>query len=471
MDEAQHNNTGPLIAKDERSGKWTLTNKIGEGGQGEVFRTDTSGYIAKLVNFQDDNKLSAWSKRIRWVMRQDLDGLHLARPIVMLTDPKPGYIMELMDELIPLRKVLDDSYEALLESQDFGVFKATGGLQRRYQLLGKLARELAELHGRGIAYGDLSPDNVFISTDSNFSEVWLIDCDTLATNGVTDNESVFTPDYGAPELVRNESGISTLTDSWSFAVIAFQLLTFMHPLKGETVLEGDESLEEKALRGELPWIENPMDDSNAAAPVKRGLLSVAMTKKLTSLFQECFTDGLNAPEQRPSMMEWAEAFEQADLASLTCNNDVCGQSFIYNKTQQCPFCENVISPDEFLLLKHYIYAPEFEAEDSEKKGDCWINSQSGIVLTTDKPISLKKLDPSSALYHQSAPLCQLELTSKGLYITPEEGQEIHLQRTSDSKTAPITKRQLLKTESRSNAKFALHLEYMAQTHPAWIFNW
>lgn len=469
MAEPKHNHN--TFAKDEKGGEWRLTRKIGEGGQGEVFSTDTTGYLAKFVNFEDDNKLTSWSKRIRWVMRQDLDGLHLARPIVMLTEPKPGYIMEMMDELLPLRKILDDSYEALLVSLDFSVFKETGGLLRRYQLLGKLARQLAELHARGIAYGDLSPDNVFISENPNFCEVWLIDCDNLATNGVIDNQAVLTPDYGAPELVRGEAGISSLTDSWSFAVIAFQLLTFLHPLKGEIVAEGDESLEEQALRGELPWIENPMDDSNAIAPGKRGLLTVGMTKKLTSLFQQSFTEGLNNPLERPSMMEWAEAFEHASMVTLICNKEECGQSFIYNRTYQCPFCDGVNSPNSFLLLKHYYYTPEFEADDREQQDNGWINSKSGIVITADKAVSLKKLDPTCALYHSSASLCQLELSSKGLYIIPEEGQSIHLQRTSDSKTILIQKRQLLKADSRSNMRFALHLDDMSDTHPVWIFNW
>ncbi|MGL5485674.1 MAG: hypothetical protein ACRDC6_05220, partial [Shewanella sp.] len=65
----------------------------------------------------------------------------------------------------------------------------------------------------------------------------------------------------------------------------------------------------------------------------------------------------------------------------------------------------------------------------------------------------------------------LELTSNGLYINPVEGQVIHLQRTSDNKTSSIQKRQLLKAESRSNVRFALHLEDMSVTHPVWIFNW
>ena len=48
----KHNHN--TFAKDEKGGEWRLTRKIGEGGQGEVFSTDTTGYLAKFVNFEDD---------------------------------------------------------------------------------------------------------------------------------------------------------------------------------------------------------------------------------------------------------------------------------------------------------------------------------------------------------------------------------------------------------------------------------
>lgn len=61
--------------------------------------------------------------------------------------------------------------------------------------------------------------------------MWLIDCDNLSYAVRESSLQLYTPDYGAPELLRDEGGISTYTDVWSFAVMAFQLLTVLHPLK------------------------------------------------------------------------------------------------------------------------------------------------------------------------------------------------------------------------------------------------
>ena len=183
----------------------------------------------------------------------------------------------------------------------------TGGLLRRLKILARLARVLAELHGRGLAYGDLSPANVFASQSLEYAEVWLIDADNVASQSRDGQQGVFTPDYGAPEILRGESGINTLTDSWSFAVMAYRILTLVHPLKGDVVLEGEPEREEATLRGELPWVDHPTDRSNA--------LSIGLPREITlnaplrALFERCFNAGLNSPGERPSLSEWADAFE------------------------------------------------------------------------------------------------------------------------------------------------------------------
>lgn len=76
----------------------------------------------------------------------------------------------------------------------------------------------------------------------------MIDADNVASQSRDGQQGVFTPDYGAPEILKGESGINTLTDSWSFAVMAYRILTLVHPLKGGVVLEGEPEREEAALR-------------------------------------------------------------------------------------------------------------------------------------------------------------------------------------------------------------------------------
>ena len=129
-------------------------------------------------------------------MRQPLDGLPIAHPLALVTQPQPGYVMELMDGLIPMTDLLQVATEALMADEGLSGFIKTGGLLRRLKMLARLARILAELHGRGLAYGDLSPENVFVSRSLEFAEVWLIDADNISSQSYESQNGLYTPDYG-----------------------------------------------------------------------------------------------------------------------------------------------------------------------------------------------------------------------------------------------------------------------------------
>ena len=60
--------------------------------------------------------------------------------------------------------------------QDFGNwFVSTGGLLKRYGVLIKLAIAIRALHSKGLIYCDLSPNNVFVSSNPKKHNVFLID--------------------------------------------------------------------------------------------------------------------------------------------------------------------------------------------------------------------------------------------------------------------------------------------------------
>jgi hypothetical protein len=46
-----------------------------------------------------------------------------------------------------------------------------------------------------------------------------------------------------------------MSDCYSFAIIAHELLAFCHPFVGDVVIEGKHSIDE-AMRGLLPWIDD-----------------------------------------------------------------------------------------------------------------------------------------------------------------------------------------------------------------------
>ena len=459
---------------DQHGQSYELTGRIGEGGQGIVCTTNYPNVLDKVSRATTEEKRNSWTSKIRALMRQPLEGLPIAHPQALITQPQPGYVMELMDGLAPMTELMQVATDALMSDEGLSGYVKTGGLLRRLKMLARLARVLADLHGRGLAYGDLSPANVFVSQSLEYAEVWLIDADNVASQSRDGQQGVFTPDYGAPEILRGESGINTLTDSWSFAVMAYRILTLVHPLKGDVVLEGEPEREEAALRGELPWVDHPVDRSNA--------LSIGLPREITlnaplrALFERCFNAGLNNPGERPSLNEWADAFEAATGHCDQCES--CGSTFFYTSKHICPFCDHTQGTNRTILLQEYRYMPPDllreglpeDVPESLIRKECWTRTGKAMVLSMS-PAELKTLPLGTSLYADARPLCTVELAQDGLWIDPSVGMQVSLQRASDDKVVAVVRRQRLKSESRSGVSFWLHLGAVEEEHVVWRFNW
>lgn len=459
---------------DQHGQSYELTGRIGEGGQGIVCTTNYPNVLVKVSRATTEEKRNSWTSKIRALMRRPLEGLPIAHPQALITQPQPGYVMELMDGLVPMTELMQVATDALMSDEGLSGYVNTGGLLRRLKLLARLARVLAELHGRGLAYGDLSPANVFVSQSLEYAEVWLIDADNVASQSRDGQQGVFTPDYGAPEILRGESGINTLTDSWSFAIMAYRILTLVHPLKGDVVLEGEPEREEAALRGELPWVDHPVDRSNA--------LSIGLPREFTlnaplrALFERCFNAGLNNPGERSSLNEWADAFEAATGHCDQCES--CGSTFFYTSKHICPFCDHAQDTNRTILLQEYRYMPPDllrdglpeDVPESLIRKECWTRTGKAMVLSMS-PTELKTLPLGTSLYADACPLCTVELAKDGLWIEPSVGTQVSLQRASDDKVVAVVRRQRLKSDSRSGVSFWLHLGAVEEEHVVWRFNW
>lgn len=459
---------------DQHGQSYELTGRIGAGGQGTVYTTNYPNVLVKISRATTEEKRASWENKIRALMRQPLEGLPIAHPQALITQPQLGYVMELMDGLTPITKLMEVATDALMSDEGLSGYVKTGGLLRRLKMLARLARVLAELHGRGLAYGDLSPENVFVSQSLEYAEVWLIDADNVASQSRDGQQGVFTPDYGAPEILRGESGINTLTDSWSYAVMAYRILTLVHPLKGDVVLEGEPEREEAALRGELPWVDHPVDRSNA--------LSIGLPREITlnaplrALFERCFNAGLNNSGKRPSLSEWADAFEAATGHCDQCES--CGSTFFYTSKHICPFCDHTQNTSHTLLLQEYRYMPPDllreglpeDVPESLIRKECWTRTGKVMVLSMSLA-ELKTLPLGTSLYAAARLLCTVELAKDGLWIEPSAGTQVSLQRASDDKVVVVERRQRLKSDSRSGGSYWLHLGAIEEEHVVWRFNW
>lgn len=106
------------------------------------------------------------------------------------------------------------------------------------------------------------------------NSAFLIDADNVRYESEKALCVIFTPNYGALEISQTSKDSDTtnyntmLSDTFSFAIIAYELLNMVHPFDGNGA---DDNVENFI---ELPWIEDSDDDSNRSC----GLLPFFLNK-------------------------------------------------------------------------------------------------------------------------------------------------------------------------------------------------
>lgn len=365
----------PAKFRDEFFNEFECTDLLGEGGQGAVWRTKHPSFVLKLVTDASGAALSHpnltrdYQEKFRSLQALPIPAnTNIALPLATLS-AHAGYVMRLMDDMVPFTKYwLGNKQEQAISADDiptwlsaipdagaakeFFHYSQTGSARRRLIALSKCALTLSRLHGSGLVYGDVSPNNAFISDDLGYHEVWLIDADNLRYADDDDGSSVYTPRFGAPELVRGESGGNFATDCHAFAVMAFEMLSMAHPFIGALVEDDEEDWanttanapsidnETRAFMGLLPWIDDLKDDTNAS---HQGLpRTLVLTNELRTLFDETFSAGRIHPEKRPSIYPWPLALIRAADSMIACSS--CKMTYFYDyqdhetNAYQCPYC-------------------------------------------------------------------------------------------------------------------------------------
>ena len=368
MSNAEHQALKPLV--DEYNNVHQMADELARGGQGVVYRTKDADLTVKqpLDAAGQPDKNANLRERFQHVRLLPIPRrIPVSLPLAILRD-EPGYVMRLLNGMKPFasfdldgrsKKKLEDQSQALpqwltkIPDKDLALrllhYAQTGSTRRRSLALAKCAAILARLHSAGLVYGDISTNNAFIGEDDT-TDVWLIDADNMRLELPSGGVSVYTPGYGAPEVVQGRDQSRPRTDCWAFAVMTFKLLALCHPFIGKKVLEPEDEedgwdadpapngtatdLNEQAFAGFLPFVDDEDDDSNEGVG---GLPRVLVaTEGLRRLFQETFGAGRELPHRRPTMAFWTLELARAADQSLDCLE--CGMSHFADEYAQCPYC-------------------------------------------------------------------------------------------------------------------------------------
>ncbi|WP_143712405.1 hypothetical protein [Streptomyces hygroscopicus] len=337
--------TGDVL-HDEFGTPYELVEQIGKGGQGEVWSVTGGRAAVKVLRSARPEDLAPLRTRLTLIRRFDLGTIPIAKPLAMLDSSQGGpvgYAMELLADMTGIGTLA--SPPATENVADW--YNRTGGLRRRLRLLTLTAEAMGGLHARAVAYADVSPTNIRVSRDHGQEQLWLIDPDNLTVDSSVADDALFTLGYGAPEVVGRRAGVSTASDAFAFAVLAFQVLVLAHPFIGERVYDDPVTLQDKAYSGELPWIDHPTDERNRT---RQGLRREwVLTKGLRRLFGRTFEEGLHEPGARPLMTEWRTKLDQASMSTIVCPG--CRGTY-YASAPGCLWC-GAVRP---LLARCDLYA-------------------------------------------------------------------------------------------------------------------
>ncbi len=436
---------------DQQGVRYTLGKELGRGGQGVVFAVSRCKLAVKLI--WDSDQTPARRERLRnqltLVKRLELRDLPIAAPLEMLRPPDFGYVMELITGMQPLSSLCYPPAELTGESL-LAWYQEGGGLRRRLRLLGRIASALAVLHGHGLVYGDPSPHNLFVSASVDADEVRLLDADNVRYTSAPHEGVLYTPGYGAPELVSGCSGVNTLTDAHALAVMAFQTLALVHPLIGDLVADGEPELEGQAMAGRLPWIEHETEARNRS---QCGLpREVVLSQRLMDLCQQCFAKGLQDATKRPGVSRWVERLHQASDACLSC--PACGWTY-YVKDTTCPRCA---APRPALILARiHLWDPQLGDGGDLLQGPAGKPRTIGFAVATARdPLLLgpRLLDGRHGL--QETPRIAIELAGCRASVRALDGCSYEL-RAGQGELHRVESEPVLLSLSPSQAEWRLHV--------------
>ena len=331
-------------------GELEVIQKLGEGGQGVVYKVNYNGKQLAL-KWYFGNKLSNADKFYRNIQNNIKQGAPTSAflwplEITEYFEGSFGYLMELRPSeykdfsLFLLAKVHFANIEAIINT----ALCITNGFR--------------ELHNKGYSYQDLNDGNFFVNPKTG--DVLICDNDNVAPYG--ENLGIAGKcRYMAPEVVMGKKRPDSHTDRFSLAVVLYMLLFLNHPLEGKRTMCPclTEELERRFYGSDPVFVWDSTNDSNR--PV-RGVhtneikLWPLYPEFVRKTFEKAFSHEVmvgNDTTHRVIEQEWQEVFTTLRDLMVKCS---CGsETFIDPSKQacQCINCGKSIERPLILKVKKY----------------------------------------------------------------------------------------------------------------------
>ncbi|GHS88474.1 hypothetical protein FACS189487_06830 [Campylobacterota bacterium] len=311
-----------------------ILDKLGEGGQGIVYKVDFHGEIKALkwyfgkaikdpakfyANLENNIKTGKPTEAFLWPEE--------------ITEPSGdtfGYIM-------PLRppEFVDFSKFLIGRAQFAGLTAMTNAAL-------EIVSGFRALHNKGYSYQDLNDGNFFVNPKTG----GVLICDNDNVSAFGKNSGIAgKARYMSPEVVVGGAP-NTQSDRFSLSVILFMLWTNSHPLEGKAACPPCmDAKNERRIYGEAPiFIFDPNDPTNRPVQgLHRGaiLRYPLLPQYLQDEFAKAFSkEVMRDPSKRIIEQEWLRLFIRMRGEVYKCANHKCGNVYFADPAQptNCPDC-------------------------------------------------------------------------------------------------------------------------------------
>jgi tetratricopeptide (TPR) repeat protein len=267
------------------AGRFTLVEKIGEGGMGEVWVAKQTEPVKrkvalKLIKAGMDSRavLQRFEQERQALALMDHPNISKVLDAGLTADRRPFFVMELVSGL-PLTRFCDE---------------AKLGVRERLKLFVPICQAVQHAHQKGIIHRDLKPTNILVTIIDGRGVPKIIDFGVAkAISGRLTEESLSTQfgavvgtfEYMSPEQAGFAGeDIDTRADIYSLGVILYELLTGLRPL--DAIRLGKAALTEmvRIIKEEEPSKPSTRISTDASAPSLAALRHTE-PKKLAALLR------------------------------------------------------------------------------------------------------------------------------------------------------------------------------------------
>jgi len=318
---------------DEQGRPLRLGDKLGEGGEGAVFRLAEHSSQAIKVYASPLTVERAQKIKILTQFSQTDIGRFTAWPSGLVLDEK-GRARGLLLPVVEHGKDIHHLYTPSSRRKHF----STANWRFLVHVSGNVARAFGAVHALGLVIGDVNPGSILVLGDGT---VRLIDVDSfqvpvpggrplLCTVAV----HIFLP----PELHQAplDSVVRTPDhDTFGLAVMIFQLLMLgRHPYAGRFLGAGEMPIERAIAEHRFVFGAHAADRQMQRPP--NTVAMEILPSSVAALFESAFAPPAHR-RQRPSAREWVQALDQLAAELAHCRRNPT--HYYPRSASLCPWCD------------------------------------------------------------------------------------------------------------------------------------